>query len=162
LADLDEVDDTARRERDEQRQRLQRKLADTARNRTTSYVKPRTPTHVTRSHGLKQRYNDLETERQTLLTTIAESGHEGQSIRPALSIASPTAAMPSGLVRRSGEPSSKCVRVGCLVVHWAMLSGPSRERRLRGGASLICGVLGSVFDQVVDVIEEASSLAFGW
>ncbi|MDQ3785675.1 MAG: recombinase family protein [Actinomycetota bacterium] len=43
LSDLDEVDDSARRKREEQRQRLQRKLADIARNKTTSCAKPRTP-----------------------------------------------------------------------------------------------------------------------
>lgn len=43
LADLDDVDDTARRERDGQRQRLQRKLADTVRKQDNVLRKPRTP-----------------------------------------------------------------------------------------------------------------------
>lgn len=72
LADLDVVDDTARRERSAQRQRLQRKLADTVRKqdnvlRQAEDANPTDPF----TQGLRQRYNDLETERQTLLDIVA-------------------------------------------------------------------------------------------
>jgi hypothetical protein len=73
LADLDQVDDTAQRERQAQRQRLQHKLADTAckQDNVLRQAEDADPTDPF-TQGLRQRYNDLATERQTLLATIAE------------------------------------------------------------------------------------------
>lgn len=73
LTDLAEVDDTAHRERQDRLQRLRRKLADTVRKQDNVLgqaedADPRDPF----AQGLRQRYNELETERQTLLVTIAE------------------------------------------------------------------------------------------
>lgn len=61
LAGLDQIDDTAQRERREQRQRLQRKFADATRKqdhvlRQAEDADPRDPF----TQGLRQRYNDLE------------------------------------------------------------------------------------------------------
>lgn len=71
LADLNVVDDTAQRERDTRRQRLQRRLADTTRKqqnvlRQAEDADPHDPF----TRGLRQRYNDLETERQTQLAAL--------------------------------------------------------------------------------------------
>lgn len=71
LADLATVDHTARQEPEEERQRLQKKLADTARKqdnvlRQAEDSDPRDPF----TNGLRQRYNDLETERRTLPATL--------------------------------------------------------------------------------------------
>jgi site-specific DNA recombinase len=72
LADLEAVDDTAERERDDQRQRLQRKLADITRKqdnvlRQAEDADPHDPF----IQGLRQRYNDLDTERHAVLATLA-------------------------------------------------------------------------------------------
>lgn len=77
LTDLDAIDDSAQRDRAEQRQRLQHKLADTTRKqdnvlRQAEDADPRDPF----AQGLRQRYNDLETERQTLPAAIV--GLDGQ------------------------------------------------------------------------------------
>lgn len=71
LADLATVDDSARRESEEERQRLQKNLADTVRKqdnvlRQAEDSDPRDPF----TNGLRRRYNDLETERRTLLATL--------------------------------------------------------------------------------------------
>lgn len=81
LADLDEVDDTARQERVAQRQRLQRKLGDTVRKhdnvlRQAEDADPNDPF----THGLRQRFNDLETERQARAghhRGVGAAGHPG-------------------------------------------------------------------------------------
>lgn len=85
MADLDEVDETAQREREAQRQRLQRKLADTVRKqdnvlRQAEDADPTDPF----TQGLRQRYNDLANERQALLATIADLDREdaGEPERP--------------------------------------------------------------------------------
>lgn len=73
LADLNTVDDTAQRERDARRQRLRRRLADTARKqenvlRQAEDADPHDPF----TQGLRQHYNDLETERQAQLAAMSD------------------------------------------------------------------------------------------
>jgi hypothetical protein len=81
LADLAEVDDTARQERQAQAERLRPKLADTVRKqdnvlRQAEDADPHDPF----AQGLRQRYNDLETERQTLLATIAGLDRQDEKV----------------------------------------------------------------------------------
>ncbi|MFD9734641.1 recombinase family protein [Umezawaea sp. NPDC059074] len=81
LAGLSLVDDTAKRKYEGQHLRLQRKLAEAARKqenvlRQAEEADPRDPF----THGLRQRYNDLETERQALLTAVTELDREREQL----------------------------------------------------------------------------------
>jgi hypothetical protein len=73
VAELNEAGDGERREREVQRGRLQRKLADATRKqdnvlRQAEDAEPNDPF----TQGLRNRYNDLDVERQTILAAIAE------------------------------------------------------------------------------------------
>jgi site-specific DNA recombinase len=73
LANVDAADDEGQRQRDEQRARLQRKLADTTRKqdnvlRQAEDADPNDPF----TQGLRSRYNELDAERQAVLASIAE------------------------------------------------------------------------------------------
>ena len=72
LADLEAVDDTAQRERGEERQRLQRKLADTVRKQENvlSQAENADPNDPF-TQGLRQRYNNLNSEREAMLASLA-------------------------------------------------------------------------------------------
>ena len=70
-ADLDGIDDRATRERQHERERLQRVLADTARRQNSILRQaqdgdPNDPF----TRGLRQTYNDLETQKKATLATI--------------------------------------------------------------------------------------------
>jgi len=86
-----EWDDTARRERQAQLRRLRRKLADTMRKqdnvlRQAVNADPRDPF----THGLRQRYNDLETERQTLLAGLDQQEAQTPTVPAPTSLACST------------------------------------------------------------------------
>lgn len=73
VAELDQAGDEERQQREEQRQRLQRKVADIARKQDNvlRQVEDGDPADSF-TQGLRNRYNDLESERCAVLATIAE------------------------------------------------------------------------------------------
>ncbi|MFI6031104.1 hypothetical protein [Amycolatopsis magusensis] len=87
LSELDEVDEGPQRERAEKRQRLQHKLADTTRKldnilRQAEDADPADPS----TQGLRQRYDELNAERQALLEVIADlDSQDGQPVSSASS-----------------------------------------------------------------------------
>ncbi len=64
FADQDDSHTAKRKDSEHQRQALQKKIADAARNRTTCYADPFT-------QGLRQRYNNVFNERKTLLEALS-------------------------------------------------------------------------------------------
>ncbi|WP_238412395.1 recombinase family protein [Saccharothrix deserti] len=84
LADINNGDDTRSQELATQRQRLQRKIADATRKQDNLLhqaedADPRDPF----AQGLRQRYNDLENERQALLATLHElDNSQPETIHP--------------------------------------------------------------------------------
>jgi site-specific DNA recombinase len=87
VAGLDQAGDDDRHERDEERQRLRRKVADATRKqdnvlRQAEDADPNDPF----AQGLRNRYNELEAERQAALSAISEldSQESKQPVRPSL------------------------------------------------------------------------------
>jgi len=97
MAALDTADDAVSRDREEQRQRLRRKLADITRKQgnVLGQAESADPTDPF-VQGLRQRYNALETERLALVATLdgLDEVERGQPDRPHASQADLLDALP--------------------------------------------------------------------